>query len=241
MKIHKVRWTKEKIKNFWATYQTLPEFVQTKFLPEEFYRNLLNYTKKFITPKGKVLDIGCGVGKLVANLFREGYEVYGVDVSDVNIENLKIKLPHIKFFVGEITKLPFDDNFFDYIFCTEVLEHLLEEDLLNGLKEIKRVLKQTGRLVITVPYKEQLQYILCPECGAVFEQGQHLRSFDEQSISNLLIPIGFKILFSKLVPKLPYSESLIRRMAMRLLSGISKSAVRFMYGSLFITVAEKVK
>ncbi|MCX7716667.1 MAG: hypothetical protein N2Z73_04550 [Endomicrobia bacterium] len=48
MKIHKGRWTKEKIKIFWETYQTLPEFVQTKFLPEEFYKNLLNYTKKFI-------------------------------------------------------------------------------------------------------------------------------------------------------------------------------------------------
>ncbi|MCX7716666.1 MAG: methyltransferase domain-containing protein [Endomicrobia bacterium] len=40
--------------------------------------------------------MGCGVGKLVVSLFREGYEVYGVDVSDVNIENLESKFTNSK-------------------------------------------------------------------------------------------------------------------------------------------------
>ncbi len=240
MKIHKVKWTKEKINNLWEIYETYPEFVSTKFLPDELYINLLRVVKKFIKPKSKILDVGCGTGTLLNLLLKNGYKCYGVDISEKNILQLKQKFPEINFVQGSITKIPFPESYFDCIFVTEILEHLLEEDLVSGLKENKRVLKPQGKLIITVPYKEELQSTVCPDCGAVFVPSQHLRSFDENYLSSLLIRCGFKILFMKLVPKLPIAnDSLIKKSVKKMLYLLSKKAVMFMYGSIFITVAEK--
>lgn len=239
MEIHKVEWTKEKIKNFWETYQTYPEFIKSKFLPQEFYINLLRIVKKFIKNKGKVLDVGCGTATLLNLLVNMGYEAYGIDISEKNITELERKFPKIEFKKGSITDIHFDDEYFDYIFATEVLEHILEQDLTNGLKEIRRVLKPNGKFIITVPYREELQEIICPDCGAVFVPSQHLRSFDENSMKALLEKVGFKLLYCKLVPKLPTAKSFLKKIIMRILYTVSKKAVMFMYGSIFVTVAEK--
>lgn len=101
----------------------------------------------------KILDIGCGRGFYINafSLYSFPKEIHGVDINERYL--LKAKRlsgdKRIKINKASIYKLPFKDNYFDFIVCSEVLEHLKNDQ--KGLKELKRVLKKKGKIIITVP------------------------------------------------------------------------------------------
>ena len=101
----------------------------------------------------KVLDIGCGRGFYLWGMSQFNFleEIHGIDKNNKYLEiaqksNLDRRVRIKK---GNIYKLPYKENYFDYVICSEVLEHL-EEDK-KALREVKRVLKRKGTLILTVP------------------------------------------------------------------------------------------
>lgn len=104
----------------------------------------------------KVLDCGCGDG-FYTMILSELYncEITAMDYNQKLIDSAKKtvrNLEKVKFVIGDITKgLPFEDESFDKIIFTEVLEHLDNEN--QALTELKRVLKKGGKLVLSVPHK----------------------------------------------------------------------------------------
>jgi len=96
----------------------------------------------------KILDVGCGDGKICEIFKKIGFCVYGVDVGKNNIEKMKkMKLNGV---VANIEEgLPFANNYFDYVFAGEVIEHVLDTKFI--LKEVNRVLKKGGRFLVTTP------------------------------------------------------------------------------------------
>ncbi len=108
-----------------------------------------------IQPGDKVLDVGCGTGTLaIMAQERVGAagHVYGIDPGTSQISRAKSKaarrnLP-IDFRVGVIEHLPFPDQSLDVVFSTIMMHHLPDDVKRQGLAEISRVLKPTGRLVI---------------------------------------------------------------------------------------------
>lgn len=95
----------------------------------------------------RILDVGCAAGFISRKLVEKN-EIYGVDIS---AEPLKYAAKMgIKTKQWDIQKgLPFDSGFFAVVIATEVLEHIFDTDAL--LSEIRRVLKEDGILVLTVP------------------------------------------------------------------------------------------
>ena len=112
----------------------------------------------------KILDFGCGEGNLV-KAFRElGYDAYGVDVIDCpNLDE-----EHYSKLSFDPYVIPFEDDFFDYIFSTSVFEHVLNTD--ESLKEIQRVLKSGGVTTHSLPsrYRVIEPHIKVP-FGGIFE------------------------------------------------------------------------
>lgn len=94
----------------------------------------------------KILDLGCGTGTYFFDLRNKNNEVFGIDFSSTAINAAKDK-GYVELVQGSITELPYPENYFDFIFCTEVLEHVL--DYKKGIEEINRVLKPNGRLLLT--------------------------------------------------------------------------------------------
>ena len=108
---------------------------------------------KKIKNDSKILELGCGQSKglryLVSHNYIKQENAYGIDQSDVAIEFLKKKLPKANLEQGDIFSLKFNDDTFDYVLMMEVIEHL--EDPLKVLKEVERVLKPNGELIISFP------------------------------------------------------------------------------------------
>ena len=99
----------------------------------------------------KVLDAGCGDGRITYELSRRGARVYGVDYSTKAIVFAKILAPEVYYEACDIKKMPFEANFFDKIILIETLEHIVPNEAPLILSELKRVLKEKGELIITVP------------------------------------------------------------------------------------------
>jgi SAM-dependent methyltransferase/predicted nuclease with TOPRIM domain len=87
---------------------------------------------------GRVLDVGCGMGKLVRRLLRLGIDAYGADVSTVAIRRNEELSPG-RFVVGDVRALPFADASFDVVVTTDCLEHLHPDDIPAALRELHRV------------------------------------------------------------------------------------------------------
>lgn len=93
----------------------------------------------------KILDVGCYPPHLLEALENYGFEVWGISSPHEPITHPKVAILNI-----ETENLPFQNNFFDLVIFSEILEHLLHNPI-PVLKELKRVLKNSGSLLITTP------------------------------------------------------------------------------------------
>ena len=104
---------------------------------------------------GKLLDVGCGTGLFLNEAKRNGWDVYGTEVSSYAVDYAK-KSFDIEVFEGELKDNNFPDNFFDVITFWHVLEHTA--DPLGNLIEARRILKPGGIVVVAVPNVHNIIY-----------------------------------------------------------------------------------
>lgn len=108
----------------------------------------------FDQPGGKVLDVGCGPGVMVNELVRRrGCELWGIDIAPEMIRDAERRFagePRAHFAVGAIEKLQFPDSFFDAVVCMGVVEYI--DDDVVAIREMLRVLRPGGTLIVTVPH-----------------------------------------------------------------------------------------
>ncbi|GEM_PF-1060972 len=91
---------------------------------------------------GKILDVGCGTGYHLDFLIKNGLDVVGIDNSEEMIKRSKHKIIN-----APAEKIPFPSEIFDTILCMFSTMNLLEE---RALREMNRVLKSNGKLIISV-------------------------------------------------------------------------------------------
>lgn len=97
---------------------------------------------------GKVLEIGCGRGKKIATL--EGpAERFGVEISKSAIESAVAMFPNVQFMYADAENLPFEDNYFDFCYSLEVIEHVRNPQ--NMVREMVRVVKPGAYIFIQTP------------------------------------------------------------------------------------------
>ena len=98
----------------------------------------------------KILDVGCRHGRLIFALaaFLNNYEFHGLDINAKHIKKneAKNKFPNVKFHCAPAEELPFSNEYFDVVICTNALHHFLQ--LVRALDEMYRVLKNGGELLI---------------------------------------------------------------------------------------------
>lgn len=106
---------------------------------------------KYVKSGDKILDLGCGNGRLIELFDDKKVEYIGADISEKLIDIAKNKYPQGKFILTPALNLPFSDNYFDKIYCLAVFFHIPSEEFrTHFLKEVKKVLKPDGLLILTV-------------------------------------------------------------------------------------------
>jgi ubiquinone/menaquinone biosynthesis C-methylase UbiE len=104
-------------------------------------------------PPGKVLDIGCGPGVLIGELINIGNEVWGVDAAPEMIKQCRMQFggeTKAHFSTGHAEKLDFADRTFDTITALGLVEYLADDKA--AIREMNRVLKPRGLVIITCPH-----------------------------------------------------------------------------------------
>jgi len=143
------------------------------------------FEQKFIVqalelkPGMKLLEVGCNKGKLIAKLQKKGVlapeGTYGIDVNEAGVAFAQ---KHVKgtFKVMDATKMEFADKFFDRAMLVHVLEHI--PNYKGTLKELNRVLKDDGILIITVPLDIFRPYIFKITGAVCRMMGLHKKKLD---------------------------------------------------------------
>ncbi len=154
---------------------------------------LKNWTQ--ISPDAAVLDIGCGTGEFERLLLTENPQqvITGVDISEKMLLMAKQKCrtyPNVSFRTASVSALPFADNSFDVVVSASAFHYF--DDPTLALKEIKRVLKPEGRVIILDWCKD---YLLCRICDFVlkFFDPAYRQCYTQKEFHRLLISAQFEL------------------------------------------------
>lgn len=190
----------KKVKNLEKLYEKVAEeYPHDALLDSYHHTRRLEIVDKFLNKLGKnlkVLDAGCGDG-IQAEIFAKNHNVTGVDISSIRIKRAKERVKKAKFYVGNLYDLDFPDNTFDVAIASEIIEHLT--DPVKALKEIKRVLKPNGYVIIDLPSRSNF-------CDAFFRlfkidknldwglytDKTHIAFYTMGEIKDILEKAGFK-------------------------------------------------
>ncbi len=188
------------------------------------YRNL-TVAKYLGKGPGRVLEIGPGEGWLTRLLADRRWEVTALDISSGFLRGLDPGVLHGAT-VGSMTALPFPDGAFRGLVAAEVVEHI--PDLERALAEAARVLAPGGRCVLTVPYRETLRLVRCPDCAVEFEPNGHVHRFDEASLDAHLRTAGLRPVRTFVGPT-RFSREILRRAPIEPLLGLLGALDRASY------------
>jgi len=171
---------KDKITNYIRKQSFAPGITGLFVNPFFFIRRALFLNIKSMAPElsGKLLDFGCG-RKPYEQLFTVDQYI-GIDLEETGHEHTLSKVD--VYYDGQT--IPFPDEHFDSIFCSEVFEHIF--NLNEILIEIKRVLKKEGKILITVPF-----------CWHEHEVPYDFGRYTSFGIKSILEKNGFEIIHNK--------------------------------------------
>lgn len=134
----------------------------------------------------RILDIGCGAGHFLKVAIESGWGAYGNEIASGAFEQLS--RIGVKPFFGELQSANYPDHFFDVVYCSEVLEHLL--DPISLLSESVRILRPGGLLYLTTPNYDSLSRRLLGSKWRVFGK-EHICYFTPQVLAGVLGMVGF--------------------------------------------------
>lgn len=194
-------------KNWKSQLQVNPKVILNSRFSQAAYRCLRNFIN---AEKDKlILEAGCGTGRLCCLLAKDfpNSKVIGMDTSlnALRIANhLKsyLKVKNADFFIGNVFKTLYPDNYFDIVFNDGVIEHFpLEENpnYKDALKEMVRVTKPGGKIIVDVPnwycFSHTAYKWILKKVGKQFEYGYEksfkhrelIKLFKEFDLTNLVL------------------------------------------------------
>lgn len=156
------------------------------------YGHLYSLINKF-KKKGSILDIGAGTGMFLSYFKELGWHVDGLDLSKAAVNYAKKEFNiHLK--CGDFQNYNFSPKTFDVISLNNSLEHLYNP--FKTLQKIKRIIKDDGLLIITIPNIESVGAKIFGKHWRSLDPPRHLYHFSEKTIIKMLHKAGFEKLGS---------------------------------------------
>ena len=140
--------------------------------------------------KGRALDVGCGRGLVLEQLRRRGWQVWGMDWNAENARAVATRL-NIEVAAGPEGLASLEAESFDSISMFHVLEH--EQQPLDLLHRVQRLLKPGGRLLVAVPRADSAARALFGRHWSGYDFARHRQVFSARSLERALLQTGFEL------------------------------------------------
>ncbi len=124
-----------------------------------FDRACLNRLAREVGTLGSICDMGCGPGQIARYLHRQGVDTLGVDLSPRMVAEAQRLNPEVYFHQGDMLALPDADNSWGGIAAFYCIIHIPREQIVAALREMKRVLKPGGVLLITFHIGQEIKHL----------------------------------------------------------------------------------
>jgi SAM-dependent methyltransferase len=202
-------------------------------IPDTPEFNLIMAELSRLTREGRILEAGCGLGRWAFFLQRYDYTTYGIDIS-LGLRKAKAYSERTSakcvFTLGDVRKLPFVSNYFDFIISLGVIEHF--PDSLKALEEYYRVLRYGGEAFVAVPNIFSFPHMVSRAISRklnIWELGYE-DSYSPKSLLKLMKKAGFqrvnvstldgattlKMFYPQKVPGHHYGRRLLSKIGKRL-------------------------
>lgn len=143
---------------------------------------------------GSVLDVGAYLGDFLKLVIKDGREAFGSEINETRVELVNSivgsGIVRLGFRNGALDG--FETNCVDNVVCMETVEHIIDDKF--AVSELCRVAR--NRVVITVPYREKVDQILCTHCSTYTPHHGHQHSYDDHSFEQM-VPNGWRIVKNK--------------------------------------------
>jgi 2-polyprenyl-3-methyl-5-hydroxy-6-metoxy-1,4-benzoquinol methylase len=146
--VRPLRWTPQLVQQFWDGVAQIDSMERVSFA-HLAGPALVEFMTPWIPPDAELLDFGGGSGHLVQLLVSAGYRAAATDPSAKREEATAKTLSGDGRFLG--TDSSNEPRTFDFVVCTEVIEHVLEEDMRGFMRGLRRRVKPGGRLLLSTP------------------------------------------------------------------------------------------
>lgn len=131
------------------------------------------------------IDVACGDGYILCQLKNSKKHkvnlLCGVDLSQNRLIKTRKNIDS-ELIRSDLLNLPFKDNSFDTVVCSETIEHIKE--YRKAIKELVRISKKN--IIITTPNEESLTIEKCPKCNHHFHLNDHINSFESNDLKNII-------------------------------------------------------
>jgi ubiquinone/menaquinone biosynthesis C-methylase UbiE len=123
---------------------------------------IIDKIAKYSNSNSKAIEIGPGSGVYLPTLCKHFESVVASDIENVylnNVEKFKKDFKNLTLTIDDITASSFPENSFDFVLCTEVIEHIADSQ--KALESIKKILKADGILILSTPQKYSFMELTC--------------------------------------------------------------------------------
>lgn len=156
-------------------------------------------------PNGRVLDVGCGGGQILANLQRFGWNVEGVDFDPLAVAAARERGVTVR--LGSLADQHYSEESFDAVIMSHLIEHV--PDPVSLIRECHRILKPGGRLVMVTPNTQSLSHRLFGRAWRGLEPPRHLYIHSGSSLAAVSRDGGFDDV--RLATSARYAEGMFRQ------------------------------
>jgi len=175
---------------FYKSYYGNQSYIDKSHKKIKRAQKLIQRIKKY-KPQGSFLDVGCNVGYMPEVARQAGFNATGIEIDPDAVETAKKNFPKSQFFCSDIESFSKTASPFDFIYCSEVIEHV--PDVRSFVSMLAKLCNKGGYIYLTTPEarwrKSARRFIEWREV----RPPEHIQWFTRKSISILLESAGFKV------------------------------------------------
>ncbi len=138
--------------------------------------------------EGRLLDVGCGPGVNLKTFQEQGWDVYGIDLSETAVTIARERVGD-RIYYGTLDTAPFDDESFDVVVLNHSLEHMFSP--IKTLEGVRRLLRPGGMVVIAVPNAESWEARFFGPAWVHWDPPRHLYHFAKSTLTTARLVLRF--------------------------------------------------